>query len=279
MATLGQELKQQRETRGKSLEEISKATNIPVRFLHAIERDDYRELPGELYNRSFIRQLARAIDYDETRAIQLYERQSGSSRIPTDEEVNRAPEMSPPKTGNALLLTLSLAVAAVVTAGTLYAFPGWWRVFGDLFAAFKTRPATPPPSPTAPPPSATAATSAPPSAPSPPAAPPPAAPPPSTAADGLTLELRATGKCWTRLQVDDGKPEEFILLPDDVRIYRAKEKIILSLGALPAVSVTVNGRPLQLPSRDGITVKRVVITPDKLETGLIGSLAPSTNLR
>lgn len=274
MATLGQELKQRREALGKKLEDISKATNIAVRFLHAIERDDYRELPGDIYNRSFIRQLAKAIDYDENRALQLYERQSGSPRIPTDEEVNRAPETAPPpKTGNALLLALSLAVAVVVVAGTSYAFPGWWNVFGNLFVAFKAKP-TPPTPPQngglTPPPSADAA-APPPVTPSAPPAPPPT--------EGLTLELRATGKCWTRLQLDDGKPEEFILLPDDVRLYRAKEKIVLSLGALPAVSVTVNGRPLQLPSRDGITVRRVVITPDALETGLIGGLPRSANLQ
>lgn len=32
MATLGQELRQQREARGKSLEEISRVTNIAIRF-------------------------------------------------------------------------------------------------------------------------------------------------------------------------------------------------------------------------------------------------------
>ncbi len=263
MATLGQELKQQREARGKSLEEVSKTTNIAARFLHAIERDDYRELPGELYNRSFIRQLAKAIGYDEDRALQLYERQSGSSRIPTDEEVSRAPEaLPPPRTGNALLLALTAMVVLVVVAGTSYAFPGWWNVFGSLLT-----------SKSAPPPQTLPSQAPPPAETTPPA---PAPPPP---ANELTLELRATGKCWTRLQLDDNKPEEFVLLPDDVRFYRAKEKIVLSLGALPAVSVTVNGRPLQLPSRDGITVRRAVITPDALETGLVGRLASAASLQ
>ncbi len=272
MATLGQELKQQREACGKSLDDISKATNIPIRFLHAIERDDYRELPGELYNRSFVRQLAKAINYDETRALQLYERQSGSPRIPTDEEVSCTPDTAPlPKTGNALLFGLSLAVLVVVVAGTTYAFPDWTHVLSNLLVAFTTtQPATPQAAQTeAPPPPPTA---------TPP--PSPTTPPPATTpAEGLTLELRATGKCWTRVQLDDGKPEEFVLLPDDVRLYRAKEKIVLSLGALPFVSVTVNGRPLQLPSRDGITVKRAVITPDMLETSLIGRLTPEPTIR
>ncbi len=270
MATLGQELKQQREARGKSLEEISQVTNIAIRFLHAIERDDYRELPGELYNRSFIRQFARAIGYDETRALQLYERQSGSPRIPTDEEVSRTPEfLPPPKTGNALLLTLTLSIVVIVVAGTSYAFPGWWKFLSyPLLSSQQTSSPQAPPTPSTEPPPVAATT---------PASPPePALPPPT---DELVLELRATGKCWTRIQVDGGKQEEFILLPDDVRLYRAKEKIVLSLGARQFVSVTVNGRPLELPSRDGITVKRAVITPSTVETGLMGQLNPAADLR
>ena len=270
MATLGQELRQQREARGKSLEEISQVTNIAVRFLHAIERDDYRELPGELYNRSFIRQFARAIGYDEARALQLYERQSGSPRIPTDEEVSRTPEFLPsPKTGNALLLTLTLSIVVIVVAGTSYAFPGWWKFLSHpLLSSQKTSSPQAPPTPSAePPPVATTTPASPPD---------PALPPPT---DELVLELRATGKCWTRIQVDGGKQEEFILLPDDVRLYRAKEKIVLSLGARQFVSVTVNGRSLELPSRDGITVKRAVITPSTVETGLMGQLNPAADLR
>lgn len=268
MATLGQELRQQREARGKSLEEISRVTNIAIR-LHAIERDDYRELPGELYNRSFIRQLSRAIGYDEDRALQLYERQSGSPRIPTDEEVSRTPEfLPPPKTGNALLLTLTLSVVVIVVAGTSYAFPGWWKFLSyPLLSSQKTSSPQTPPAPGAEPPPATATAPAP--------SPAPALPSP---ADELVLELRATGKCWTRIQVDSGKQEEFILLPDDVRLYRAKE-IVLSLGARQAVSVTVNGRPLELPSRDGITVRRAVITPSTVETGLMGQLHPAANMQ
>lgn len=190
--------------------------------MHAIERDDYRELPGELYNRSFIRQLSRAIGYDEDRALQLYERQSGSPRIPTDEEVSRTPEfLPPPKTGNALLLTLTLSVVVIVVAGTSYAFPGWWKFLSyPLLSSQKTSSPQTPPAPGAEPPPATATAPAP--------SPAPALPSP---ADELVLELRATGKCWTRIQVDSGKQEEFILLPDDVRLYRAKENRAFAWGA------------------------------------------------
>ena len=63
-----------RKNRGVSLEEIAKATKISVRSLEAIERGDFRKLPGGIYNTSYIRQYARAIDYDEGILLDYYRR-------------------------------------------------------------------------------------------------------------------------------------------------------------------------------------------------------------
>jgi cytoskeletal protein RodZ len=61
-----------RRNRGISLEQISEATKISVRLLDAIERGDFRKLPGGIYNTSYIRQYARAIDYDESALLAVY---------------------------------------------------------------------------------------------------------------------------------------------------------------------------------------------------------------
>lgn len=61
-----------RKNRGISLEQISDATKISVRSLEAIERGDFRKLPGGIYNTSYIRQYARAIDYDESLLLAYY---------------------------------------------------------------------------------------------------------------------------------------------------------------------------------------------------------------
>ena len=61
-----------RKNRGISLEQISDATKISVRSLDAIERGDFRKLPGGIYNTSYIRQYARAIDYDESMLLAYY---------------------------------------------------------------------------------------------------------------------------------------------------------------------------------------------------------------
>jgi len=55
--------------RGVSLEEISFATKISLRFLEAIEREDFSKLPGGIFSRSFIRTYARYLGLDEDRVV------------------------------------------------------------------------------------------------------------------------------------------------------------------------------------------------------------------
>jgi cytoskeletal protein RodZ len=64
-----------RRNRGISLQQIAESTKISVRSLEAIERGEFRKLPGGIYNTSYIRQYARAIDYDEGTILALYHRE------------------------------------------------------------------------------------------------------------------------------------------------------------------------------------------------------------
>jgi len=64
-----------RRNRGVSLEQIAESTKISIRSLEAIERGEFRKLPGGIYNTSYIRQYARAIDYDESEILAVYYRE------------------------------------------------------------------------------------------------------------------------------------------------------------------------------------------------------------
>ena len=59
--------------RGVSLEEISAATKISLRFLDAIEREEFNILPGGIFSRSFIRSYARYLGLDEERVVAEYQ--------------------------------------------------------------------------------------------------------------------------------------------------------------------------------------------------------------
>jgi cytoskeletal protein RodZ len=73
-----------RRNRGITLQQISENTKISVRSLEAIEAGDFGKLPGGIYTTSYIRQYARAIDYDEDTLLEYYRRglvgESGPAR-------------------------------------------------------------------------------------------------------------------------------------------------------------------------------------------------------
>ena len=125
-ATIGEKLRLAREAQGIALRDISEQTRISIRYLEAIETDDYRRLPGGIFNRSFIRAYAKFIGYDENAALEDYSRtlrergesdDDGSklhpSRVYTEED--DAHRRSPLKTlvlAIIILTALSLAVWA-----------------------------------------------------------------------------------------------------------------------------------------------------------------------
>jgi cytoskeletal protein RodZ len=68
-----------RRNRGISLEQIADSTKISIRSLEAIEHGEFRKLPGGIYDTSYIRQYARAIDYDECALLAYYQREMARS--------------------------------------------------------------------------------------------------------------------------------------------------------------------------------------------------------
>jgi cytoskeletal protein RodZ len=66
-----------RKNRGISLEEIAESTKISMRSLVAIEQGEFRKLPGGIYNTNYIRQYARAIEFDEVALLAIYYRATG----------------------------------------------------------------------------------------------------------------------------------------------------------------------------------------------------------
>jgi cytoskeleton protein RodZ len=70
--TFGGSLKRERELRGVTLDEISAATRIATRFLQAIENEQWDQLPGGVFNRGFVRAVARYLGLDEENIVAEY---------------------------------------------------------------------------------------------------------------------------------------------------------------------------------------------------------------
>ncbi len=68
----GEGLKAERERRGIALDEISLATRVSVRNLHALESEHFQELPGGIFNRGIVRSYARFCGLDEDKMVDGY---------------------------------------------------------------------------------------------------------------------------------------------------------------------------------------------------------------
>jgi len=61
-----------RQLAGRSLEEIAANTKISIRFLRAIELEQFEQLPGGIFSTSYLRQYASTIGYDEEALVAHY---------------------------------------------------------------------------------------------------------------------------------------------------------------------------------------------------------------
>ena len=72
MESLGNKLKTAREERGLSLDFVSNETNISVRYLQALEREDFSPFPGETYARGFLKGYGEFLDLNTRELQSLY---------------------------------------------------------------------------------------------------------------------------------------------------------------------------------------------------------------
>ncbi len=77
--SIGARLRYERELRGLSLEEVARATRIPLVSLERVEADRFDDLPGEVFVRGFLRAHARAIGVDPDEVLALY---GAARRVP-----------------------------------------------------------------------------------------------------------------------------------------------------------------------------------------------------
>ncbi|HEX6046917.1 MAG TPA: helix-turn-helix domain-containing protein [Pyrinomonadaceae bacterium] len=125
-ASIGEQLRLAREERGIGLREICDQTRISVHYLEAIEANDYKRLPGGVFNRSFIKAYARCVGYDEREAIEGYTRYLREHGESID-DVNTHPMHSKvytdtPATRSPLLTVfLAIVILAILTAAALAA--------------------------------------------------------------------------------------------------------------------------------------------------------------
>ena len=130
MAThIGELLRLAREERGIALREISNQTRISMRYLEAIEGNDYKRLPGGIFNRSFLKAYARYIGFDEAQALEGYA-QYLSDQGQADDDI-LTPHYSKVYSGAGtrspmMTVFLAILILVVLTVGAL-ALAHWYK--------------------------------------------------------------------------------------------------------------------------------------------------------
>jgi cytoskeleton protein RodZ len=86
MGSFGENLRREREMRGVTLEEIAESTKISTRLLRALEHEQFSELPGGVFTRSFIRAYAGYLGLDAEHVLAEYRQ---SAQPASDYDLNR----------------------------------------------------------------------------------------------------------------------------------------------------------------------------------------------
>ena len=285
MASFGENLRREREMRGVTVEEISAATKISVRFLHALEEEEFSKLPGGVFNRSFIRAYARYLGLDEEPVIAEYQLVASPKE---DVNLNRLTfsRAAPPRqSARASWLALAVAAALLGAGYVLFRYsrraaeisgnvpnPAQALTIPSSSATQPTASPSPPPS-QAPVSTAAGANSAPSAgslsaseavkSPNPPES--SAGATPSAAPEGgLVLQVAATQRAWVAIDADGRTTLQRVMDPNEIQTLKAKESFDVTTGNAQGIILTLNGQTLKPLGRRG-EVKSIHLTRDDLK--------------
>jgi cytoskeleton protein RodZ len=256
MASLGEHLQREREMRGVSLEEISAATKISVRFLHALETEDFAKLPGGIFTRGFIRAYAKYLGLDEESVLAEYQLAAHPRSEPDLSRLVASRRVPSRKGSRGLLIALLLAVVMIAGGYLLYRYA---RRAPQLTGRAAAPAATPEPAQAAAPqteqptPAVTGGGST----------PSPAEYVPE-AGDGLVLQIAATERSWVAVDADGKTVLQRVLSPNEIQTLKAKESFDITTGNAQGIILTLNGETLKPLGRRG-EVKSVHLTRNDLK--------------
>lgn len=248
-----QELKEARLNKKISLQDISGATRINIRFLEAIEQGDFDILPKP-YVKSFIKQYAKYIEFDENKIIAQFEEYK-ESKIKSGQQEHK--ESRPekhyiPKPDTTALprlksIFLSLAVVGCI-ALFVYMLISMFgtneeqveeRPFLDVVREIEEQ--------------------------SEPAVFESIDRPAFTDIDSLHLVLTALDTVWLTITVDNVAQEEYIFPPGRVSTWKAANEFLMTVGNAGGVSITLNNDSIGVLGSPGQVLRNVHITRDGIQ--------------
>ena len=266
MSSLGSYLRELRVQRGVSLEEVSRATRIAVRYLAALEADDLGGLPPPAFTRGFIRAYCQVLQSPPDEALLLYHTQTGT-RAPIPTGTESRPDLEARSRGTLLVSFVLLVVLGLALVGVTLVLQSGRETGGDRPLRRTAEPSAAPP-PTAPPLDVPPAAAPAPEprrpqaavAPQPSGAP---APPDITHGGPATVPYRLVARVseptWVRVRMDDGRATEETIPAGEVREWVSTTPFVLTVGNAGGITLELNGRPLPPLGARGAVISRLVV--------------------
>ncbi len=122
--TLGEKLREAREERGITLSEVAEQTRISPLYLESIEHDDYRNLPGGIFNKGFVKTFAKYVGINEQEALQDYANLIANTAVAQETELKLyKPEvLTDDRSLSSMVPTIigAVIVLALMTVGILF---------------------------------------------------------------------------------------------------------------------------------------------------------------
>lgn len=112
-ATLGDGLRIARTHSGRSLAELSSITRVPVRYLTALEQNDFSVLPSRVFSIGYVRAYAGALGLDEQLAVERFKREAPDPSVPLQPPVGVAFEEVKRYSPRLIAAGLALVLAVV----------------------------------------------------------------------------------------------------------------------------------------------------------------------
>ena len=258
MTSFGASLRQERELRGVSLQEIAVATKIGVSMLQAIEEDRFDKLPQGLFVRGFVREYARFLALDEQKI--LTELSFHSSQLPVAN-----PE------GTDHTSHVSSRFATRMVNGGLFAGAVALVAILILSPSFSARTQVPPPLPAVDAATAPAATTS--AAPTVPGTQiatngasvlPGAVANPAVVPQPLHLTLTATEDCWIGLDVGGDRVENRVLKKGESFSIVARQNASLAVGNAGGLLVAIDSGPGVPLGNRGEVKRNIPLSPEAI---------------
>lgn len=267
MLDLGFELKQLRLQKNLSLEQISEATKINIKYLEKIENNDFEFMP-RIYVRSFIKSYLRTLNVNEKEFLEVFDELTSQPATPKLEEqkVKTSPQTSETKTeieeqpvkpqlliqfnfaskkflyltvGVILLILISVLVFSSLSKDTIGSdsikqtnlVDVSISKISDEFSNIANK-------------------------------------------DSLTLGIRAKDSVWIQINIDNNKIEEVYMRKGDFKKFRGKNDFKLFVGNAGGITLYLNETELPFTGVKG-SVKRLKV--DKEGVKLIQTKYESKN--